>query len=87
MAVPVIRPPASAPRATWLAVPENSTMTVSAPAVAPWPRPRMSGLPSGLREMVWNRAPPMPREAPTSSPTSTRGSRSSVTMNSCPSSP
>ncbi len=87
MASPVASPPTSAPTVTWPAFPENNTITTSAPAVAPCPRPRMSGLPNGLRDSAWNSAPPRPSEAPTRSPTRTRGSRSSLTMKSCPAFP
>jgi hypothetical protein len=62
-------------------------MTTSAPAAEPCPKPITSGLPSGLRETVWNAAPAIPSAAPTSSATTTRGSRSSRTMNSWPGSP
>ena len=44
-------------------------------------KPMMSGLPSGLRVTLWKTAPAIPNAPPTSSPVSTRGSRSVSTMN------
>ena len=50
-------------------------------------KPMMSGLPSGLREMLWKIAPAIPKAAPTRTAVSTRGSRSVSTMNSLAGSP
>ena len=62
-------------------------VTSSAPVEAPTVRPTKSGLPSGFLVRLWNVAPDAPSAAPTSSATSTRGSRSSSTMTSVAGSP
>ena len=44
----------------------------------------MSGLASGLRSVVWKIAPPTPNAAPTSTPSTARGSLTSITMYDAP---
>ncbi|MNI85679.1 hypothetical protein D3C73_1426960 [compost metagenome] len=46
--------------------------------------PMMSGLASGLRSMVWNRAPARPKAMPIMVPTTARGSLCSITMKLAP---
>ena len=55
---------------------------MSAPVAAPCVKPSTSGLPSGLRTSDWKTAPASASAAPTSRAVTTRGSRSSLTMNS-----
>ncbi len=65
---------------TAVAEAEARTMAASAPTEAPWVRPRMSGLPRGLRVRVWKSAPARPRQAPTAAPVTRRGRRMVQTM-------
>ncbi len=77
-----MKPPATAPIATWVDDPPTYTIITTAPSAAPALKPMMSGDPSGLRTSAWKIAPDMPNAAPTPMATSTRGSRSVPTMNS-----
>ena len=77
-----MKPPATAPTATWVDDPPTDTITATAPSAAPELKPMMSGDPSGLRTSAWKIAPDMPNAAPTPMATSTRGRRSVPTMNS-----
>ena len=56
--------------------PPKTTIWSTAAAAAPWMKPTMSGLPSGLRVTLWKIAPLAPSAIPISAPVSARGSRS-----------
>ena len=56
------------------------TIANTAAALAPRLTPMMSGLASGLRSVVWKIAPPTPNAAPTSTPSTARGSLLSIRM-------
>ena len=59
-------------------------MATTAAALAPELMPMTSGEASGLRSMVWKVMPPRPNEAPASTASVARGSRSSPTVNDAP---
>lgn len=62
----------------------STTIPKAAAALAPEEIPMMSGLASGLRSMVWKVTPPRPKLAPHTTASTTRGSRSSPTVNDAP---
>ena len=60
----------------------SSSIEPTAARLAPPVTPRMSGLASGLRSVVWKSAPPSPSAVPAMIAAATRGSRSRRITNS-----
>jgi hypothetical protein len=74
------RAPATAAAETGHPVQPARAIAETAAALAPRLTPTMSGLASGLRNVVWKMAPPAPNARPASTARTARGSLDSITM-------
>ena len=79
MIAPETSPPSKAPTPVTVGLEPRMMIAIRAPVAQPVDRPTMSGLPSGLPEIVWKIRPAIPSATPTPIAASMRGRRTDWT--------